>query len=465
VQGKFHNKQLLALLKKLESLGFSGTAYLTLEVTDSHSTDGIDNGFDKCILAWHSGQLMYALPCLPDINSIVEFLEHKLHRQWIGPAVAFASRQLKDSHSTQELIERLIAMELFTWGEIEAVFYAQTVTRLEQIWNLAGSFELEKTLSLELRTAWKISDLLLELTQRRERWQALKPTISSMQMIPYRLESASGAEVPPSVRKHLEEWVDGKLSLETIAQSLEKDPLQIAQSYYKWFKSGWVGLSSGGNAAQPELPLIVTIDDSAVVQQMVQRTLGSFCRVMVASNAVDGLGIMYHHPVRLLLLDVMMPGIDGLEVCRTIRRMPQFADLPIIMLTGKDGFFDKVKGKLAGSNEYMTKPFEPDHLRQLVRQYLGLPQVQAAANHTANHNTVGRVAPAASVTATVPTKTPVNTPPASDQTTVQGTDQKTSRTTSQTTTARTASTQGKSVQSAPRTPLGGESTVIQYQHS
>jgi len=462
VQGKFHNKQLLALLKKLESLGFSGTAYLTLEMTDSRSTGGIDHGVDhgveKCILAWHSGQLMYALPCLPDINSIVEFLEHKLHRQWIGPAVAFASRQLKDSHSTQELIERLIAMELFTWGEIEAVFYAQTVTRLEQIWDLAGSFELERTLSLELRTAWKISDLLLELTQRRERWQALKPTISSMQMIPYRLESANGAEVPPSVRKHLEEWVDGKLSLEAIAQSLEKDPLQIAQSYYKWFKSGWVGLSSGGNATQPELPLVVTIDDSAVVQQMVQRTLGSFCQVMVASNAVDGLGIMYHHPVRLLLLDVMMPGIDGLEVCRTIRRMPQFADLPIIMLTGKDGFFDKVKGKLAGSNEYMTKPFEPDHLRQLVRQYLGLPQVQAAANQKAQ--TVGRVAPAASVTATTPTKVPANTP-AKDQTTGQTSGQ----TSSQATTARTAGTQSKSVQSAPRTPLGGESTVIQYQHS
>ncbi|MEI6427139.1 MAG: response regulator [Pseudanabaena sp. ELA607] len=372
VQGKFHSQQLLALLKKLESLSFSGTAYLTLETSDPHSAN--------CVLAWRSGQLMYALPCLPDIHSIVEFLEHKLHRQWIGPAVAFASRQLKDSHSTQELIERLIAMELFTWGEIEAVFYAQTITRLEQIWDWAGSFQLEKNLSLELRSAWKISDLLLELAHRKDRWESLKPTITSMHMIPYRINSGNESEIPPSVRKHLEDWVDGNRSLELITQSLEKDPLQIAQSYYKWAKAGWVALNNGATATRESLPLIVTIDDSAVVQQMVQRTLSSFCQVMVASNAVDGLGIMYHHPVRLLLLDVMMPGIDGLEVCRTIRRMPQFADLPIIMLTGKDGFFDKMKGKLAGSNEYITKPFEPDHLRQLVRQYLGLGQPQESSN-------------------------------------------------------------------------------------
>jgi twitching motility two-component system response regulator PilG len=162
--------------------------------------------------------------------------------------------------------------------------------------------------------------------------------------------------------------VDGKRSLEEIADCVDKDPLQIAQSYAKWVQAKWVTF-------QPKvdtMPLVLAIDDSAVVQQMIQRTLSPLCRVALASNAVDGLSIMYHQPVKLLLLDVMMPEIDGLEVCRTIRRMPQFANLPIIMLTGKDGFFDKMKGKMAGSNEYITKPFEAESLKQLVRQYLNL---------------------------------------------------------------------------------------------
>jgi twitching motility two-component system response regulator PilG len=384
VQGKFHNQQLLSLLKKLESIAFSGTVHLNLDLPDN--LNGGDKNDQKCgkpsncILAWRNGELMYAVPCLPDIHSIIDFLEHKLQRQWIAPAVVFASRQLKDPHSTQELIERLIAMELFTWGEIEAIFYAQTVIRLEQIWECAGSFRVDKDLSLELRSAWKISDLLLEIAHRKDRWTAIKPMVSSMQLIPHLPSDFESANIPPSVKKHLTEWVDGKRSLHDIAQCLDKDPLQIAQSYAKWVNAKWIAFEK---EEVNTMPLVLAVDDSAVVQQIIQRTLGTFCRVKVASNAVDGLSILYHQPVKLLLLDVMMPEIDGLEVCRTIRRMPQFTDLPIIMLTGKDGFFDKMKGKIAGSNEYITKPFEPENLKQLVRQYLnlsnGVTQAEAKA--------------------------------------------------------------------------------------
>ncbi len=370
MQGKFHNQQLLSLLKKLESIAFTGTVHLNLETKNET--------FSNCVLAWRQGQIMYALPCLPDIHEIMDFLEHKLHRQWIAPAVVFASRQLKDSHSTQELIERLISMELFTWGEIEAVFYAQTIIRLENIWDLAGSFQLQKSLNLELRSAWQVSDLLLEIANRKDRWTAIRSLIPSMQAIP-RFVTSDASKMPPSVKKHLTEWVDGKRSLEEIAQCLDKDPLQIAQSYAKWTQEKWVTFQAEESNM---MPLVLAIDDSAVVQQMIQRTLSSFCRVAVASNAVDGLSIMYHQPVRLLLLDVMMPEIDGLEVCRTIRRMPQFTDLPIIMLTGKDGFFDKMKGKMAGSNEYITKPFEAENLKQLVRQYLNLSKRTQTSEQT-----------------------------------------------------------------------------------
>ena len=379
MQGKFRSQQLLALLKKLESIAFTGTLHLNLEEKDDQTS--------RCIIAFQSGRVMYALPCLPDIHSIIDFLEHKLHRQWIAPAVEFASRQLQNSQSTQELIERLIAMELFTWGEIEAVFYAQTIVRLEKIWDFGGSFQLDKRLMLRLRSAWKVGDLMLELAHRRDRWTAIRSIIPSMQMIPSintnKNSAKSPAPIAPSVKKHLDEWVDGKRSLADIAEGVDKDPIQIAHSYAKWIQEGWITFQ----AKTDSLPLILAIDDSAVVQQLIQRTLSSFCRVAVAGNAVDGLSIMYHQPVRLLLLDVMMPEIDGLEVCRTIRRMPQFSDLPIIMLTGKDGFFDKVKGKLAGTNEYITKPFEADQLQQLVKQYLCLPATcptQAVPNVAVN---------------------------------------------------------------------------------
>lgn len=111
---------------------------------------------------------------------------------------------------------------------------------------------------------------------------------------------------------------------------------------------------------------ILAIDDSAVMQEMVKRALEREYRVLVADNAVDGLSIIYHEKVSAVLLDVSIPGIDGLEFCRTIRNLPQFHNLPIIMLTARDKAFDKVQGRLAGATEYLTKPFDVNQLRQVL---------------------------------------------------------------------------------------------------
>lgn len=104
---------------------------------------------------------------------------------------------------------------------------------------------------------------------------------------------------------------------------------------------------------------------------MVKRALEDNYRVIVTDNAVDALTVIYHEPVSLLLLDVTMPGIDGLELCRTVRSLPQFQELPIVMLTARDGLFDKVQGRMAGATEYLTKPFDAEQLNQVVSQFVG----------------------------------------------------------------------------------------------
>lgn len=116
---------------------------------------------------------------------------------------------------------------------------------------------------------------------------------------------------------------------------------------------------------------ILAVDDSTVMQGLVKRALDKDYRVLVADNAVDALSLIYHEQITVLLLDVSMPGIDGLELCRTVRNLPQFKDLPIVMLTAKDGLFDKVQGRLAGATEYLTKPFEDATLQKVVGQFVG----------------------------------------------------------------------------------------------
>lgn len=117
-------------------------------------------------------------------------------------------------------------------------------------------------------------------------------------------------------------------------------------------------------------PTILAVDDSVPTQTMVRQTLETNYQVLVAGNTLEALGKLHNESVDLMLLDVSMPGVDGLELCRIIRRSPHLQKLPIIMLTARDGMCDKIEGRLAGATEYLTKPFDPEQLQQTVKQIL-----------------------------------------------------------------------------------------------
>ena len=115
---------------------------------------------------------------------------------------------------------------------------------------------------------------------------------------------------------------------------------------------------------------VLVVDDSALARGLIQAALSPKYRVLCASNAIDALATIYHEKISVLLLDISMPEIDGLELCRTVRNLPQFQQLPIVMVTSKDGLFDKVQGRLAGATEYLTKPFDASQLLQTVGSLL-----------------------------------------------------------------------------------------------
>lgn len=125
-------------------------------------------------------------------------------------------------------------------------------------------------------------------------------------------------------------------------------------------------------AQKSQLPKILAVDDSKIIQTAIQRALEGYYQVITADSAVDALSEIYHQEIQLLLLDVSMPGIDGLELCRTVRTLPQFENLPIIMLTSRDTPFDKMQGHSAGATEYLTKPFESEQLLQVISKLLDI---------------------------------------------------------------------------------------------
>ena len=124
----------------------------------------------------------------------------------------------------------------------------------------------------------------------------------------------------------------------------------------------------------PSLPQILAVDDSPIVHVLVRNALQDRdVEVLVADNALDALNLLYSETIAIVLLDVSMPGVDGLELCRTIRGIPRFGELPIVMVTARDSAFDKVQGKLAGASEYLTKPFTPKTLQDIVERFLQSP--------------------------------------------------------------------------------------------
>jgi twitching motility two-component system response regulator PilG len=134
-------------------------------------------------------------------------------------------------------------------------------------------------------------------------------------------------------------------------------------------------------------PVVLVVDDSPTVRKIVQLTLQrERIRVVTAGDGLSALAAVADEQPDLILLDIMLPRMDGYNICQVIRKNMAYRDLPIIMLSGKDGLFDKMRGKLAGSTEYITKPFDSTELVQTVKRHLDTSAVrERAAARAASH--------------------------------------------------------------------------------
>lgn len=121
---------------------------------------------------------------------------------------------------------------------------------------------------------------------------------------------------------------------------------------------------------------IMVVDDSPTVRKLVTLKLeGQGHHVIAATDGIDALAKLNESIPDLILSDITMPRMDGYQLCKLIKSNPTTKHIPVVMLSGKDGFFDKMRGRVAGSTAHMTKPFEPDELIKTVAKYCGLSEV------------------------------------------------------------------------------------------
>ena len=128
-------------------------------------------------------------------------------------------------------------------------------------------------------------------------------------------------------------------------------------------------MSNESPANAPSVKVLV-IDDSNTIRRSAEIFLkqGGY-QVLLAEDGFDALSKVNDHEPDLIFCDILMPRLDGYQTCAIIKRNAKFANVPVIMLSSKDGLFDKARGRMVGSEDYLTKPFTKDQLLQAVEQH------------------------------------------------------------------------------------------------
>ncbi len=117
---------------------------------------------------------------------------------------------------------------------------------------------------------------------------------------------------------------------------------------------------------------ILVVDDSKTIRRTAETLLAKEgCEVHTAVDGFDALAKIADHKPDIIFVDIMMPRLDGYQTCSLIKHNKVFRETPVIMLSSKDGLFDRARGRLVGSEQYLTKPFTKDELLGAIANHVG----------------------------------------------------------------------------------------------
>jgi twitching motility two-component system response regulator PilG len=116
---------------------------------------------------------------------------------------------------------------------------------------------------------------------------------------------------------------------------------------------------------------VMIIDDSKTIRRTTETLLAKEgCTVVTAVDGFDALAKIADTKPDIIFVDIMMPRLDGYQTCALIKNNTEFKSTPVIMLSSKDGLFDKAKGRIVGSDQYLTKPFSKSELLEAIQSYV-----------------------------------------------------------------------------------------------
>ena len=331
-----------------------------------------------------SGQIIYATPSAGSLSRLRDYLRRYKADSYLDtikvPSVASVNAP------EYGYLWALLEKGILTPAQGRSIIHNMVRETLFDLLSLrrgAFIFELGPALTPQLTTL-KVSSLLAKIIQQIQEWNQFSPYIHSAEQCPVISDPVQLKKaLRPNIYNILSHWSDGQTSMQQIARYLNRDVLTVAKAIYPFVQKGIVQLldqsSKTSMVKKPnslqrktKIPKVVCIDDDLIVREKVKSILNqNGYEASSLSDPLKALGEVFLIKPDLILCDIAMPELDGYEICAMLRNSTIFRQTPIIMLTGIEGFIDRVKARIVGATHYLTKPFGESELLMLVEKYIG----------------------------------------------------------------------------------------------
>ncbi|WP_026733032.1 response regulator [Fischerella sp. PCC 9605] len=395
MQGNLNEIDIRSILQLIELGQRTGQLFVEACSSDKGSKLGVDdtashypansNKQQSWLIFFVNGQIIYAAN---DYNSLSRLSDYLRHYQ---VKVQLDEQQLAclGTLNTAEYDYLWMLLEQNTIKPKQAcsIIHCLVHETLFDLLNLhQGSFifEVDSAITPQLTTL-EIAPLLSKIVKQVQQWKQLYPYIQSPEQFPVLADIVKlRSSLPKATVNKLQHWADGKTSLRKLARYLNQDIVTVAKAIHPYVQQGWVQLvySETANSLKDiqdkTLPLeqsrkqrILCIDDATSICTSIETILKTEGYEAIAlTNPLEALSLVFQLKPDLIFCDIAMPELNGYEICAMLRHSQAFRFVPIIMLTAKEGFLDRVRAKIAGATDYLTKPFGNTELVILVERYL-----------------------------------------------------------------------------------------------
>ncbi|WP_250123043.1 response regulator [Chroococcidiopsis sp. CCMEE 29] len=396
MQGNLNEIDICSILQLIELGQRTGELFVEAYSSYNHSITGNADGKSFALRnskslkqSWFifflNGQIVYVIDSDSSLSRLRDYLCHyqletSLDRIVISSLVA-------DNAPEYGYLWALLEHHILTPAQGRSIIQGIVHETLFDLLSLhQGFFIFDRgpTLAPQL-TTFEISSLVRKIMKQVQEWKQLHPHIQSpSQCLAIADFIQLRQALPEATANNLEHWADGKTSLRQLARYLNRDILTVAKAIYPFVKHGWIQLHYPAMSAttkpkglqlapEAKIPYIVCIDDGSVICKAVESTLKLHgYEAIGCNNPLEALSLVFQFKPDLILCDIVMPELDGYELCAMLRRSSIFRQTPIIMLTAKDLFIDRVKARMVGATDYLTKPFADSELLMLIEKHLHL---------------------------------------------------------------------------------------------